>query len=288
MSAVQPSWTAAGKLVLITGATGGIGLATAIDLARRGSRVLVVGRTTMVAAKAASTVRAAAPGAWVEPLHADLSSMRQVRELAETVRDRHPSLDVLVNNAAVVSFARRTTEDGLELGFAVNHLAPFLVTTLLLPALQAGGAPLVVTVTSGNHRMIKKVDWADLQAERAFSGVTAYDRTKLMNIWFTRQLTARYGDQGLAAVCVAPGFVRTGLSRNATGFAKVFFTLARPFQTTPEKAAKTVADLVATRPASGYFAGGKATEASALARDDDQGARLWEVSRQLCDLPAAP
>jgi NAD(P)-dependent dehydrogenase (short-subunit alcohol dehydrogenase family) len=284
------SWTIEGKLVLVTGATSGIGRAAALELAARGARVLAVGRDAARAGEAAAAIGAAAPGATVEALECDLSRMRSVRRLAATVADRYGRLDVLVNNAAVAMFRRALTEDGLETGFAVNHLAPFLLTTSLLPVLQVPEQARVVTVTSDNHKQVKQVPWDDLQGEREFKPLQAYNRTKLMNVWFTRVLADKVAGSGVTANCLSPGFVKTNLSRHATGPFRVFFTLVRPFQTTPEKAARTVLHVAASPDVSGvnggYFSGGKQATPSGLARDDAQAQRLWSLSAELCGLPA--
>lgn len=284
----QP-WTVEGKLILITGATGGIGRATAVALARRGAHVLAVARDAERGRRAVADIGGEVPGAKIEALECDLSRMAEVRRLASTVVDRHGSLDVLVNNAAVAMFSRELTEDGLETSFAVNHLAPFLLTTSLLPALRTPPESRVITVTSDNHKQVKQVPWDDLQGAREFKPLQAYNRTKLMNVWFTRVLAEEVGGTGITAAAVSPGFVRTGLARNARGPFAVFIRLAAPFQSSPEKGAATTV-YVATAPDGairngGYFAKSASAEPGGEALDDAQAHRLWALSEQLCGAP---
>ncbi len=217
--ASQPAspWTIKGKLCLITGATSGIGAATATELAGQGAHVLLVARDPARGRAAAAAITAAHPGAQLEVMDCDLARMDDVRRLARTVEESYGRLDVLVNNAGVVNFTRRTTADGYEQTFAVNHLAPFLLTTLLRPALAVPAEARVLTVTSDNHKTIRSVPWDDLQSERGYKPLQVYNRTKLMNIWFTQALACSLADTAITANCASPGFVRTRLARDATG-----------------------------------------------------------------------
>ena len=289
MSTSQP-WTVEGKLVLITGAGGGIGRATAVALARRGAHVLAVTRDAGSGTRTAAEIGGLVPGATVEPLACDLSRMAEVRRLAATVSDRYGRLDVLVNNAAVSMFRRELTEDGVETTFAVNHLAPFLLTVSLLPALRAPAESRVVTVTSDNHKQVKGVPWDDLQGEREFKPLATYNRTKLMNVWFTRTLAEKVAGTGITAVAVSPGFVKTDLARNARGPFAVFIRLVAPFQSTPEKGAETTVYAASSPQVSGrngeYLAKSAPAKAGGLALDDQQAHRLWTESERLCDLTA--
>lgn len=290
MSTPVPPWTIEGKLVLITGATGGIGRAIAVDLARRGAHVLAVARDAARGSEAVAAVGAVVPGAKVETLECDLARTNAVRELASTVAERYGRLDVLINNAAVAMFRRELTEDGLETSFAVNHLAPFLLTTSLLPMLRVPAEARVITVTSDNHKRVKQVPWDDLQGEGEFKPLQAYNRTKLMNVWFTRVLAEKVAGTGVSANCLSPGFVRTGLARNARGPFSVFIRLAAPFQSSPEKGAETAVHLASSPEVSGvnsgYFAKSAQARPGGLALDDEQAHRLWALSVRLCGLPA--
>jgi retinol dehydrogenase 12 len=242
---------------LVTGATGGIGLATASALAALpGATVLVHGRSARKAAAAAAQIGG-------EPVAADLSSLDEVRGLAEDVVARYDRIDVLVNNAGVI-FERP------EVVFTVNHLAPFLLTNLL----RGHVTGRVVTVSSTVHTQIKTIDWDNLGT---------YAATKLCNILFTRALAKRL--DGVTANAAHPGFVNTGLSRGASGSWKVFLALARPFMTSAAKGAQTpvyVASDPAVEGVTGqFFAKCRPVEPSAVARDDDVAEQLWTLSERI-------
>nr|WP_277349745.1 SDR family oxidoreductase [Planosporangium thailandense] len=275
---------------MVTGATSGIGQVVARELARRGARVLMVARDRVRGRSAVERIRAGVPGARVELLTCDLARLGDVRKLAKAVSDRYDHLDVLVNNAGVSKFSREVTEDGLETTFAVNHLAPFLLTNLLLDRLIAAPRARVVTVSSDVHKQVRSVPWDDLQGEREFKPLQAYNRSKLMNIWFTRVLAARLSGTGVTANCLNPGFVHTGLAREARGAFALFTRLTRPFQKSPEQGAQTAIHLAispgVTDVTGAYFSNSKAAEPSPLARDDDAARRLWGLSAALCDLPS--
>jgi len=278
-------WTIKGKLCLITGATSGIGAATATELAGQGAHVLLVARDPARGRAAAAAITAAHPGAQLEVLDCDLARMDDVRRLARTVEESYGRLDVLINNAGVVNFTRRTTADGYEQTFAVNHLAPFLLTTLLRPALDVPAEARVLTVTSDNHKTIRSVPWDDLQSERGYKPLQVYNRTKLMNIWFTQALARSLADTAITANCASPGFVRTRLARDATGFFALFIRLAAPFQSSPETAATTLVHL-ATAPemsgqTGGYYRKSRRAEPGGLADDPKAASRLWQISAEL-------
>lgn len=226
-------WAIDGKLCLITGATSGVGAATATELARRGAHVLLVARDAQRGRAAAEAITAGHPDAQLDVLGCDLARMDDVRHLARTVQDSYGRLDVLVNNAGVVNFTRRITVDGYECTFAVNHLAPFLLTNLLRPALAVPTEARVLTVTSDNHKTVASVPWDDLQSEHGYKPLQVYNRTKLMNIWFTQALATSLANTAITANCLSPGFVRTRLARDATGFFALFIRLAAPFQSSP-------------------------------------------------------
>jgi retinol dehydrogenase 12 len=279
-------WTIDRKLVLITGATSGLGLVTATELARRGAHVLAVARDSERGTSAAATISAAVPDAQLDVLPCDLSRMSEVRRLADTVAERYGRLDVLLNNAAVAMFRWELTEDGLETDFAVNHLAPFVLTNRLLPVLKVPDEARVITVTSDNHKGVKQIPWDDLQGAQNFKPLQTYNRTKLMNIWFTRILAERLADSAVTANSVSPGFVRTQLGRNATGGFKFFFRQIAPLiQTTPEKGAQTAITVASAPELSGvsgtYFADSAPARPGGLAEDREQALRLWTISEKL-------
>jgi retinol dehydrogenase 12 len=274
------------KTCLVTGATSGIGKATAARLAERGATVLAVARDQARGEQAANEIRQRAPRSQVEVLTADLSRPGQVRRLAGQVRDRYDRLDVLVNNAGVAKFHPQLTPDGLGVTLATNHLGPFLLTNLLLDQLRRSAPARVITVSSDRHIRRRSIPWDDLEHRHECT----YEASKLLNILFSYELARRLAGTGVTANCLSPGFVRTELGREATGAFRVFLRLARPFQTSPEAGAQTPVYL-ATSPevaeVSGrYFEKCTPAESSALSQDPAAAKRLWRLSAQLSGLDA--
>jgi retinol dehydrogenase-12 len=274
------------KTCLVTGATSGIGQATATRLAELGATVLAVARDQARGEQAAAEIRRRAPRSRVEVLTADLSRLGQVRTLAAQVQDRYDQLDVLVNNAGVAKFRPELTPDGLGVTFATNHLGPFLLTNLLLDQLTHSAPARVITVSSDRHKQQRTIPWDDLEPGRDCT----YKASKLLNILFTYELARRLVGTGVTANCLSPGFVRTDLGREATGAFRVFLRLSRPFQTSPEAGAQTSVYL-ATSPevaeVSGrYFEKCTPAESSVLSRDPAAAERLWQLSAQLSGLDA--
>jgi retinol dehydrogenase 12 len=274
------------KTCLVTGATSGIGKATAVRLAELGATVIAVARDQARGEQAAAEIRHRAPRSRVEVLTADLSRLGQVRALAAQVRDRYDRLDVLVNNAGVVKSRPELTPDGLAVTFTTNHLGPFLLTNLLLDQLRHSAPARVLTVSSDRHKQQRSIPWEDLEHGRDCS----YKASKLLNILFTYQLARRLAGSGVTANCLSPGFVRTELGREATGAFRVFLRLTQPFQSSPEAGAQTSVYL-ATSPevaeVSGrYFEKSTPAESSALSRDPAAAERLWQLSAQLSGLDA--
>jgi retinol dehydrogenase-14 len=277
-----------GKTVLITGGTGGIGKATAIGLARAGARVGIVGRDATRGEAAAAEIRSASGNPSVDVFTADMSSQAEVRRLAAEVLDRYPRLDVLVNNVGGFWAHRRVTADGLEHTFAVNHLAGFLLTNLLLDRLVASAPARVVTVSSGAQSM-GRIDFDDLQGARKYSGQRAYNQSKLANVMFTFELGRRLEGTGVTANVLHPGVTRTAFGAEDQAW---YFTtgsgLARRFMKSPEQGAQTPILLASSPEVEGvsgtYFANGKPKEANKLAYDTDAAARLWRVSAELVGL----
>jgi retinol dehydrogenase-14 len=277
-----------GKTVLITGGTGGIGKATAIGLARAGARVGIVGRDATRGEAAAAEIRSASRNPSVDVFTADMSSQAEVRRLAAEVLDRYPRLDVLVNNVGGFWARRRVTADGLEHTFAVNHLAGFLLTNLLLDRLVASAPARVVTVSSGAQSM-GRIDFDDLQGARKYSGQRAYNQSKLANVMFTFELGRRLEGTGVTANVLHPGVTRTAFGAEDQAW---YFTtgsgLARRFMKSPEQGAQTPILLASSPEVEGvsgtYFANGKPKEANKLAYDTDAAARLWRVSAELVGL----
>jgi retinol dehydrogenase 12 len=279
-----------GKVCVVTGATSGIGKAAAAALAGLGATVVLVGRDrgrTEATAAEIGSVSASPPRAEV----ADLASLGQVRGLAERVAGLE-RIDVLINNAGLVLGERRITPDGFEHVFALNHLAPFLLTNLLLPKLAASAPARVVTVTSDAHSAAR-LDLSDPNLEHGWDSWRSYANSKLANILFTRELSRRLDGTGVTANCAHPGVVRTGFGRESRPLLKLGITIARPFMASPERGADTIVYLASSPDMAGqtggYYVKRQRREPSAAARDDAAARKLWEISEKLTGLtPAQP
>jgi NAD(P)-dependent dehydrogenase (short-subunit alcohol dehydrogenase family) len=279
-----------GRTVVVTGATSGIGLAASVQLARLGAELVLVGRDPARLEAAATAVRGARGPGVVSLLRADFARLSDVRALGEELLRRCPRIHALVNNAGGVSARREVTADGFERTFAVNHLAPYLLTRLLLPRLRESAPSRIVTVASeGHHR--GDLDWDDLQMERGYRIMRAYGRSKLCNILFTRELARRLGGTGVTATCLHPGVVATGIWSGAPWPVRPIVAVARWFMVSAETAAESVVRLVAdpalAEVSGAYFDERAPGKPSALARDDATAARLWEESARLVGLAAA-
>jgi NAD(P)-dependent dehydrogenase (short-subunit alcohol dehydrogenase family) len=270
-------------LVLLTGATSGIGRAAATGLARQGAELAIVGRDGERVKDVAREARAAGAAAVHEHV-ADLLLMAEVRALAGEVRERYEHIDVLANNAGALFASRKQTSEGLERTFALNHLAPFLLTNLLLDRLDGGR---VVTTASDAHES-GRLDLEDLQSEKSYAAMRVYGTSKLCNILFTREL-ARRAPQ-LHANCFHPGVVRTGFGKNELGIWKILTTIGAPFFRSPERGARSLVWLSLSEEAAPldgkYVQDEKVLPPSAQALDDVLAEGLWERSAQLAGLPA--
>jgi retinol dehydrogenase-12 len=278
-----------GTICVVTGATSGIGKAAATALARLGATVVMVGRDrgrTEAAAAQIAAVSASPPRAEI----ADLASLEQVRALAARLAGLE-RIDVLVNNAGLVLGERRITPDGLEHVFALNYLAPFLLTNLLLPKLTASAPARVVTVTSDAHSAAR-LDLSDPNLEHGWDSWRSYANSKLANILFTRELARRLDGTGVTANCAHPGVVRTGFGRESRPLLKLGITIARPFMASPERGADTIVYLASSPDVAGqtggYYVKRQRREPSAAARDDTVARELWELSEKMTGLAPAP
>ena len=276
-----------GKTCLVTGANSGIGLEIARGLAARGARVLMVARDADRGEAARVEVAESTGNDAVELLLCDLSSQRQVRELAAEVLDRCGELHLLVNNAGLTLGERTLTEDGIETTFAVNHLAPFLLTELLRERLVASAPARVVTVASDAHRG-SKIDFDDPSGERKFSAWGAYGQSKLANILFTTELAQRLEGTGVTATCLHPGVVRTGFGRQGPAFIRFFLKIGGLFLLTPERGADTAVWLASSSDvdgaSGGYYEKRRIATSSRAARDSESARRLWRLSERLTGL----
>jgi len=269
-------------VVVLTGATRGIGHAAAIEFAKRGCELVIVGRdpdrVSAVAAEAAS----AGAGAEIHQHVADLMLMAEVRSLAAELREGFEQIDVLANNAGALFASCKLTSEGLERTFALNHLAPFLLTGLLRDRLTGGR---VVTTASDAHTSgLLNLD--DLQSQQSYAAMRVYGTSKLCNILFTRELAKRAPE--LHANCFHPGVVRTGFGKNEAGIWKVLTTVAGPFFRSPERGARSLIWLALSddaAPLTGeYIVDEKVATPSAQAQDELLAERLWEQSAQLTGL----
>ena len=275
-----------GRQVLITGATNGIGLAAAEALASKGANVAIVGRSASRAKAAQSLVRArAAPGAEVSTLLADLASQAAVRKLAADILARYGKLDVLVNNAGAMHTTRQVSADGIELTWAVNHLAPFLLTKLLLDRLKASAPSRVITTASDAH-LGATISFDDLNAERSYRGFSRYKETKLANILFTSELARRLEGSNVTAHSFHPGLVASGFNRNNGLLMDMAMLLLRPISRNVQKGAETLVWL-ATSPdvastTGRYYVDMQSRLPSPQAQDIAAARRLWEISEAQC------
>jgi len=274
----------AGRTVLVTGGTGGIGRATALGLAGMGAHLAIAGRDRGRAEAAAREIRVVT-GGQVEVFVADLSAQAEVRRLAGEVLQCLSRIDVLVNNAGGYWNTRHLTADGLERTFAVNHLAPFLLTGLLLDRLKHSAPARVVTVSSNAHAT-GLIDFSDLQGERSYSGARAYSQSKLANVLFTYELARRQPATCVTVNALHPGVVRTAFgAEDPSGIQRLFIPVMRPFMKSPARGAATSVH-VASAPdleqvTGGYFAAGRPRSSAARSYDEAAAARLWQVSAHL-------
>jgi retinol dehydrogenase-14 len=273
-----------GRTCLITGASSGIGKETARALARMGATVVLAGRDAARTGAALEEIRASTGNTDLHLAIADLSSQAEVRRLASECLERFASLHVLVNNAGAMYARRQTTVDGLELTFATNHLAPFLLTRLLRDRLAASAPARVITVSSMAERF-GRIAFEDLQSERRYDALRAYGQSKLANVLFTRELARRLDGTGVTANCLHPGAIASNFGRHEPGPWGLLFRLVRPVLATPEQGARTSVYLASSpevEQVSGrFFVRCREVRASRASRDPELARRLWEVSEQL-------
>jgi retinol dehydrogenase 12 len=280
------AWNLRGRTVMVTGATSGIGLAAAAALAREGACVVLVGRSEERGNAAIASIRREHPAAQLEFLRIDFSSLAEVRRGAlEFLAGQRP-LDVLLNNAGVMNTARHLTVDGHEEMFAVNYLAHYLLTRLLLPQLQQSGAARVVHVASNAYAFCPGIRFDDLSLEQGFSAFPAYGHSKLANILFSNELARRLRGSGVTSNALHPGAVATGLGTNNWGMVgRLVPLLIKPFIRSAQKGAATAVHLAASPALEGvtgaYFQDLRAVQTRAAARDRAAEGRLWSVTEQL-------
>jgi len=274
-------------VILVTGATSGIGRVAARELAARGAHVILHGRDSERAEQTRRAIIERVPSASVDVMIADLASQAEVRRLAAEVRQRFPGLDVLVNNAGATFGRRLETVDGLEMTLALNHLAPFLLTNLLLDLLRRNAPARVVTVASGAHQR-SALDFDDLQNRRGYSGFRVYGQSKLCNLYFTYELARRLEGSGVTANALHPGFVATSFGRREGGLMGLLMPIAHRFAISPEEGARTIVYLAASPQVEGvsgrYFFQQRPIASSAESYDAEAARRLWKASAELTGL----
>lgn len=277
-----------GKIVLITGASQGIGRATAVGLAKLGATVVIAGRDRARTEAAVAQIKSQSGRTDLAYLLADFLSLAAVQQMAQDFLARYPRLDVLINNAGVFNMRREASKDGYEATFAVNHLAPFLLTTSLLERLKTSAPARIVNVSSAAHQGAH-IDFDDLMGAKRYGGWMAYGQSKLANVLFTRELARRLAGTGVTANAMHPGFVASGFARNNGRLARAVMSLAKPFSRSPEKGAETAIYLASSPEVEGisgeYFIDCRTAASSAESYDEEAQRKLWEASEKLVSVP---
>ncbi len=274
------------KTVVITGATSGIGEVAALRLASQGARIVMIARDRERAIATQARLKGANPAAEHRALYADLSSLSDMKRVAHEIADSESKIDVLVNNAGAVFLSRKVSPDGLEMTFATNHMAYFVLTNVLLDRLKATPGARIVSTASDAHRG-GRIDFDDLQLEKSYGVARAYGTSKLMNILFTRELSRRLAGTGVTANCLHPGFVGTrfGANNARSGIMKLVHRALMSFGISPEEGAKTIVYLASSPDVAGksggYYYKNKIAEPTAAAQSDADAKRLWEVSAKI-------
>jgi retinol dehydrogenase-12 len=276
--------TMQGKVCLVTGATSGIGQEAAKELAQRGATVLVVGRNADKCAKTVTQIRQATGNAQVESMVADLSSLKDVRALAQQFKSKYSRLDVLMNNAGAIYLSRQTSVDGFELTFALNHLNYFLLTNLLLDTLIASAPSRIINISSAMHYNAQ-LDFDDLQNTRKYGGMKVYGQSKLANVLFTYELARRLEGKRVTANAVHPGMVATNFAANNGVLAKIARPLMNLGSISIARGAATMVYLAVSSDVEGitgkYWVEKKERHSSPASYDEAAQKRLWQVSEEM-------
>jgi len=274
-----------GKTVVVTGATSGIGEVAADRLAQKGARIVFIARDRERGQETLKHLRAIAGHDNHAVHYADLSTIAEMKRVAQAIADSEPQIDVLVNNAGAMFTSREVTADGLEKTFALNHMNYFVVTNVLLEKLKAapGGARIVSTASDAHKG--QHLDFDDLQSAKHYSGFSVYGRSKLCNILFTRELAQRLTGTNVTATCLHPGFVGTRFGDNSGGLMSLAIRLAKNFALSPEQGAQTIIHLASSPDvegqSGGYYVKSKLATPTKAAQNDADAKRLWDISAQI-------
>jgi retinol dehydrogenase 14 len=290
MTAAMENANMRGKICMVTGASSGIGKATALGLAKLGAAVVMICRDSGRGQAALEEIKAESGNASVELMLADLASQSAIRQLAADYERTHNTLHVLVNNAGIITPQRTLTVDGIEQNFAVNHLAYFMLTLLLLNMLKASTPARIINVTSPAESF-GKINFADLMAEQKFNAMVVYAQSKLANVLFTYELARQLAGKGVTVNCLSPGAVQTNIFNDLGGFFGLMTRLTRPFASTPEQGAQPSLYLATSGEVEGvsgkYFDKQKPKQSSKASYDTTLAQRLWQVSAELTGLESA-
>jgi NAD(P)-dependent dehydrogenase (short-subunit alcohol dehydrogenase family) len=267
-----------GKICLITGATSGIGKETAKELAAHGADLVLPVRDIMKGESLKAEILEKSPNAQIEIMPCDLASFDSIRSFVDEFKARYDHLHILINNAGLWELKKKLSKDGIEMTFAVNHLAPFLLTNLLLETIKSSSPARIINVSSESHRR-GTINFKDLEFSRRYSGIKAYGQSKLANILFTKKLSHLLKGSGITANCLHPGFVNTSIFDTLP---RPVFWFMRPFMTTPRKGAETTIYLATSDEAANfrgeYFVDSKPKKPNKEALRKDIADRLWEIS----------
>lgn len=287
---VSTAESAIGTICMVTGANAGIGKATALGLARLGATVIMVCRSRQRGEVARDEIKRESGNDSVSLMLADLSWQASIRQLAADFEARRSALHVLINNAGVITRSRTVTKDGLETQFAVNHLACFLLTNLLLDVLKASAPARIINVSSQVHYGAS-IDFDDLQSERSYRPARVYAQTKLANVAFTYELARRLRGTGVTVNCLHPGVIATNMLSDYMGVPRSLQFTTRIVGASPEKGAQTPLYLATSPEVEGvsgaYFENRSAVRSSPASYDGAVARRLWRVSAELAGLPVS-
>lgn len=272
------------KIILITGATNGIGLVTARELAKMGAQIVIVSRSAEKCAQVTEEIKRETGNTNIEYIAADLSTHAGTQKVAHEFKKRHTRLDVLLNNAGAYFTSRQLSADGIEMTWALNHLSYFILTVLLLDTLKASGPARIVNVSSDSHRN-GKINFDDLQMEKSYAPLAAYSQSKLANILFTYELARKLEGSKVTTNALHPGLVKTGFNRNNGLLMKFVMGLLTPFSRTPTEGAQTSIYLASSPEVEGvtgkYFEDSKAVPSAPISYNRAAAERLWQISLEM-------